>query len=103
MGVRPTPTAECCTESPLGAYSVGRSPGGDRVVIPAGGRQQTKTDDRGSSNPPHRTYRATAKIPLNFRGYIVPMSAESDVALDLFLHWLRETYGRAFQRDAGLI
>ena len=29
------------------------------------------------------------------------MSGESDVALDLFLQWLREIYGRAFQRDAG--
>jgi hypothetical protein len=29
------------------------------------------------------------------------MSGESDVALDLFLGWLKETYGRAFQRDAG--
>ena len=29
------------------------------------------------------------------------MSGESDVALDLFFHWLRETYGRAFQLDAG--
>ncbi len=29
------------------------------------------------------------------------MSGESDVALDLFLHWLTETYGRAFQRNAG--
>jgi hypothetical protein len=29
------------------------------------------------------------------------MSGESDAVLGLFLDWLRETYGRGFQRDAG--
>jgi hypothetical protein len=30
------------------------------------------------------------------------LSGESDVALDLFLHWLSDTYGRAFQRDVSV-